>query len=56
MELLQTGLINRIIVTLGLEGATLKKTPSEVGALGSDKDGEDINELFSYPSVVGMML
>ena len=56
IELLQTGLIDRIIIALGLEGAKPKKTPAEFGALGSDKDGPACNETFSYPSIIGMMM
>ena len=56
IELLQTGLIDRIIYALGLKGATSKRTPAEYGSLGSDKDGADRNEAFSYPSVIGMLM
>ena len=56
IELLQTGLINRVIQALGLEGANTKKTPAEFGALGKDVDGPPREHDWSYPSVVGMLL
>ena len=56
IELTQTGLIDRIIDALGLDGATPKKTPAECGALGSDKEGDPCNADFNYASVVGMMM
>jgi hypothetical protein len=56
VELTQTGLTDRIVKALGLEGARAKKTPAEHGALPKDADGEPRNETWSYPSVVGMML
>jgi hypothetical protein len=56
IELLQTGLIDRIIVAMGLESANHKRTPAIIGALGKDADGEQCNESFSYASVVGMLM
>jgi hypothetical protein len=56
IELTQTGLIDRIILALGLEGATPRSTPADCGALASDKDGEPCNADFNYPSVVGMLM
>ena len=56
IELLQTGLIDRVIRALGLEGANAKKTPAEFGALGKDTDGAPREQDWSYPSVVGMLL
>ena len=56
IELTQTGLIDRIISVLGLEGANTKATPANLGALGKDEDGPGCNATFSYPSVVGMLM
>jgi hypothetical protein len=56
IELTQTGLIDRIIAAMGLEGANGKRTPAVVGSLGKDEDGAPCNEAFSYPSVVGMLM
>ena len=56
LELLQTGLIDRVISALGLEGANQKSTPAEKGALGSDKDGDLANGTFNYASAIGMAM
>jgi hypothetical protein len=55
VKLTQTGLIARIILALGLEGASKNETPAEYGALAEDPDGMDCQEEFNYPSVLGMM-
>ena len=55
IELKQTGLINRIIVTLGLEDSTPKSTAAEKNPLGKDLDGQQRAEGWNYRSVVGMM-
>jgi Reverse transcriptase (RNA-dependent DNA polymerase) len=56
IELLQTGLIDRIIDAMGLEGANPKATPAAIGALPKDADGSPCNEDFNYASVVGMLM
>ena len=56
IELLQTGLIDRVILALGLEGANAKAIPAEHNPLGSYVDGEERNEHFNYASVVGMLM
>ena len=58
MELKQTGLIDGVIETLGLDvGTTLGKfTPSEAKPLVNDTDGDPSLGDFSYSSVVGMLL
>ena len=53
--LTQTGLVDQIIESLGLEGGNGKRTPAEIGALPADKEGEQCNESFNYASVVGML-
>jgi hypothetical protein len=40
IELLQTGLIDRILKVMGLEELHKKSTPSEVRPLGKDENGE----------------
>ena len=55
IELKQTGLINRIVVSLGLEDSTPKSTPAEKNPLGKDIDGQQRAEGWNYRSVVGMM-
>ena len=52
----QTGLIDRIITALGLDGANTKETPATHGTLPKDGTGEACNETFNYASVVGMLL
>ena len=54
----QTGLIDRIISALGLEGGDIrpKLTPAEHKPLVRDTDGTPAEGAFSYSSVVGMLL
>jgi len=52
----QTGLIKRIISTMGLEGSNPKGTPSLEGTLTKDYTGDSYNEGFNYASVVGMLM
>ena len=56
IELKQIGLTDRIISTLGLQEAKVKRTPAEYGALPMDKQGPDCEETWSYCSVVCMMI
>ena len=55
IKLSQSGLIQRIIDALDITDLPPKKTPSKLGVLGSDKDGDPPNGTFSYASVIGMM-
>ena len=52
----QTGLIERIITSLGLEDSTPKSTPAERTPLGKDKNGAQRSEGWNYRSVIGMMM
>lgn len=55
LELLQTGLIDRIIAAPSLEYETTK--PASTKALGKDKSGPGRKEhWWSYPPVIGMMV
>jgi hypothetical protein len=56
IELTQTGLIQKIIDTTGLADSNPNWTPASPLALGADPDGEPMTELWSYPSVIGMLL
>ena len=58
LGLKQTGLIDCVLEALGLDTkmATGKWTPAEATSLTKDEDGEGPQELFSYSSVVGMLL
>ena len=54
VTLTQTGLIDRIIEALEIEGLPPKDTPAEE-VLTSDKLGDPPNGTFNYASVIGMM-
>ena len=58
LELTQTGLIDRIITNLGLDGkdSHLKWTPAITEPLTKNPDGEECQETFNYSAVVGQLL
>ena len=58
IEMVQTGLIDRIIEALGLDDSNAhgKWTPCEKAPLVRDENGEPAKGDFSYSSVVGMLL
>ncbi len=58
MEMTQSGLIDRVIEALGLDVGMVngKATPAEHAPLVKDVDGIQARKLFSYSSVVGMLL
>lgn len=58
LELLQTGLIDRILAALNLdhEGVSERDEPAVATPLGKDETGRAHNEDWSYASVIGMML
>lgn len=58
MELTQTGLIDRIITNLGLDGAEHypKATPADTTPLTRDADGAECIEDFNVAAVVGQLL
>ncbi len=56
IELLQTGLIDRIINVTGMNDCAGKSTPAEKMPLGKDLEGEPCQESWSYPSVIGMLM
>ena len=57
IRLLQTGLIDRIIMALGLDSnATGVKTPAPTDPLPRDLDGDPFDNRFNYASVVGMCM
>jgi Reverse transcriptase (RNA-dependent DNA polymerase) len=56
IELMQKGLIEKVIKYLGLQDAKPKSTPASTHPLGSDKDGDPFTESWSYPAAVGMLL
>ena len=52
----QKGLIDKIIKATGLENCNPNWTPTTQVALGLDPEGKSMNEEWSYPSIVGMLL
>ena len=56
IELKQTGLIDRILTSLGLEDSHPKTTPAEKTPLGKDLYGQQRQEGWNYRSVVGMLM
>jgi Reverse transcriptase (RNA-dependent DNA polymerase) len=54
VTLTQTGLIDRIIEALEIDGLPPKETPADE-VLTSDKEGDPPNGTFNYASVIGMM-
>ena len=54
--LTQTGLIDRVLLLLGLEASKAKDTPAAYGALDSDPDGEERIDTWNYRSAIGMLL
>ena len=56
IELTQFGLIDRVIKATGMEKGNVSHVPARPEALGSDKNGEEFSEEWSYPSVIGMLL
>lgn len=55
IELLQEGLIQRVIDALQIDHLPPKKTPAKLGVLSSDPEGEPPDGTFSYASVIGML-
>jgi len=56
IHLVQKGLIKKVIAAAGFERCSHNKLPASREALGIDPDGEPMDELWSYPSIVGMLL
>ena len=56
VTLTQKGLIQKIIEATGMRDCNPNWTPAIQQTLGIDPDGEAMNEEWSYPSIVGMLL
>jgi hypothetical protein len=56
ITLTQHGLIKKVIAATGLEECKPNWTPASMLALGMDPDGHPMQETWSYPSIVGMLL
>lgn len=54
--LTQQGLIDKVIAATGLQSCNPNHLPAAQVALGSDPDGQPIQEKWSYSSIVGMLL
>ena len=52
----QSGLIKKIIQATGMENCNPNKTPALKACLGKDEDGEPMDPIFNYRSIVGMLL
>ena len=55
-RLTQRGLIDKIVSATGLQDCKPNLLPCTQQALGSDLEGQPMNESWSYPSIVGMLL
>ena len=54
--LTQTGLIDKVLKTSGMNHSTSVRTPAHVTPVGSDKDGAPFDEDWDYAAVIGMLL
>jgi hypothetical protein len=55
-RLTQRGLIDKLVQANGLTDCKLNYLPGSLKALGSDPDGEPMNEDWHYGSICGMLL
>jgi hypothetical protein len=56
INMTQKGLINKIIEAAGMTDCNPNWTPASTTPLGSDPDGEPMNETWNYRSIIGMLL
>ena len=56
VALMQPGLIQKIVKAAGMENCNPNHTPAKLTALGSDPDGEPMDEPWDFCSSIGMML
>ena len=56
IEMQQIGLIERVLKATGLQDCNPDKTPTSPKPLGTDRNGLEFAEQWSYSSVVGMLL
>jgi hypothetical protein len=54
--LTQTGLVDKVLKTAGMEDCRGQDTPASTTSLGTDKDGAPFEEDWEYASVVGMLM
>jgi hypothetical protein len=56
INMTQKGLINKIIEAAGMTDCNPNWTPASTTPLGSDPDGEPMDEAWNYRSIIGMLL
>ena len=56
IKLQQIGLIKRVLKATGLQDCNPDKMPTSQKPLGTDKNGPEFAEQWSYSSIVGMLL
>ena len=56
IEMTQTGLIDKILSTTGMEDCNSITTPADSQTLGKDVNGKPFEESWNYAQVVGMLL
>jgi hypothetical protein len=56
INMTQKGLINKIIEAAGMTDCNPNWTPASTTPLGSDPDGEPMDEPWNYRSIIGMLL
>ena len=52
----QEGLIQKILDATGMQDCNPNRTPTTKEALGTDEDGEPMEDSWNYRSVIGMMM
>ena len=56
VTLIQTGLINRILIATQIEDCNINFTPADKVTMSKDLDGNPCRENWDYRSIVGMLL
>jgi histone deacetylase 1/2 len=56
INMTQKGLIRKIIDAAGMTNCNPNWTPASTTPLGSDPDGEPMDEIWNYRSIIGMLL
>ncbi len=56
VEMLQTGLVKKVLKTVGMEDCTPNRTPAKEEPLTLDLDGTPFDEDWEYASIVGMLM
>jgi hypothetical protein len=52
----QTGLIDQVIMAMGLENTKIVKTSATEDQLPKDENEDECNETFNYASILGMVM